>query len=280
MRTNSHMRLTITATLAVTLAVCGPVQAATHKPKKPPRTTTTIAVAVTAPAPRPDTTASEQATRTPIEWASELVNNITDAQTDYDHGIGPVTWSGSNGATLYESRTDCSGFILALYQQAYKVTPARLGTWLGKKRPLAANFVDAINAGHGYAAVTNISDVQPGDLIAVRYLNPGQGDNTGHLLLVESAPAPHTASKPFIDGTSQWDVAVIDQSSTGHGPTDTRHHPDKTFAPGIGRGTIRIYTDFGGTPAGYAWSDITVSPYYPQAERPLIIGRLDPTHAW
>lgn len=267
------------AIVTLTHASLGPAQATTHKPRKPKPVTTTVAPLTTDSAANV-TDLPMLIGRTPVEWARDMVANITEAQTDYDHGLGPVTWSAVDGSLAYESRTDCSGYILALYQKAYQVTPTQLGTWLGKKRPHATNFADAIKTGHGYALLTNIADVAPGDLIAVRYPNPGKGDNTGHLMLVETAPVPHGSSKPIIDGTQQFDVRIIDQSSTGHGPTDTRHHADKTFADGVGSGTIRLYTDMSGATVGYAWSDISVSPYYSQAERPMSIGRLDPLHAW
>ena len=219
--------------------------------------------------------------QSPVDWANDLVDHITEANADYDHGLGPVTWAGQNGATAYESRTDCSGFILALYQQSYGVTLPQLGTWLGRARPLAASFADTVTAQRGYQQIQSITDVQVGDLIAVRYPNATKGDNTGHLMLVVSTPTPRSGSAPVVTGTTQWDVVIVDQSSTGHGPTDTRHHPDKTFASGVGRGTMRLYADAASQAiAGYSWSTISVSPYFSQADRPLVIGRLDPTHAW
>ena len=48
----------------------------------------------------------------PLDWATDMVAHIAEIDTDYDHGLGPVTWAGQHDATTYASRTDCSGFIL------------------------------------------------------------------------------------------------------------------------------------------------------------------------
>lgn len=283
MGANRMTAMVLSATLlSATLLSAGGAAALTKAkvPRRPRRTVTTTVI-TTPPTTAPDSTpAPATVGGSPLDWARAMVQNVTEATTDYDHNLGPVTWTGEHGAAAYESRTDCSGFILALYEQAYSVTLPQLSGWLGKKRPLAASFVDAIGAGHGFSAVSTVAEIQPGDLIAVRYANPAKGDNTGHLMLVESSPTARAATNPLVDGTTQWDVNIIDQSSTGHGPTDTRHHADKTFASGVGRGTIRLYTDSAGSPVGYAWSDIGVSPFYSQSDRPLVIGRLDPGHAW
>ena len=70
-----------------------------------------------------------------------------------------------------------------------------LGHWLGKRRPLAASFYDAIAAGRGFQRLAAITDVQPGDVIAFKY-PPGshEGDDTGHVMLVAGAPSQCTYS--------------------------------------------------------------------------------------
>ncbi len=211
-----------------------------------------------------------------LGWAELLVQNIKPADTNYQHNEISVTWAGQAGANAYTSRTDCSGFIIALLSQSYGLSAASYQGWLKSSRPLAETFYRAITTQHGFKDIEEVSEVQPGDMIAIRYPPGYGGDNTGHIMLIVGSPQRHTTSKPVIGDTTQWEVPVIDSSESGHGKTDTRRKLDGTFGEGLGKGVFRLYTDNAGKPVGYAWSIFEDSVYYDQAARPLVIGRLDP----
>jgi hypothetical protein len=210
------------------------------------------------------------------DWAGLLVQNIKPADTDYQHTSISVTWAGQAGASAYTSHTDCSGFIIALLSQTYGLGPVSYQGWLKTARPLAETFYRAINTRKGFKNIQLVAEVQPGDLIAVRYPPGYGGDNTGHIMLVAGVPGRHPSSKPEVNNTIQWEVPVIDSSESGHGKTDTRRKPDGTFGQGVGEGVFRLYSDSAGKAVGYTWSIFEDSDYYDQAARPLIIGRLDP----
>lgn len=214
-----------------------------------------------------------QNARTPLDWAQDLVGHVALADTSYAHGAARVTWAGQHGETAYVSHADCSSFLEALLTQAYGVTPDQFRSWLGKRRPYARDFFDAIEAENGFARVRSLSQVRPGDVIAIRYVNSAPGDNTGHIMLVAAAPGQRAASKPIVADTLQWDVLVIDSSESGHGKADTRRMDDGKLHAGVGRGTLRIYSDRQGAIRGYAWSDFADSVFYDDA-RPIVIGRL------
>jgi hypothetical protein len=95
-------------------------------------------------------------------------------------------------------------------------------------------------------------------------------------MLVAAVPVRIKAHKPFMSGTEQWEVAVIDSSMSGHGPSDTRHAKGKDGKdhPGLGRGVLRIYTDHQGRVAGFTWSTLGVSKIKDPADEHLVIGRL------
>jgi hypothetical protein len=209
-----------------------------------------------------------------LGWAELLVQNLTSSDTDYQHTNGVVTWAGEHGATKYESRTDCSGFISALLTQTYGLSREEFGKWLGKTRPLAVSFYEAIALQRGFTRVDTILEMKPGDIIAIKYPNPAPGDNTGHLMLVAGVARQRTATKPIVSNTEQWELEIIDSSSSGHGKQDTRHQSDGTFSEGVGKGSLRLYTTSGKV-TGYSWSLEGESEYYPLASRPLIIGKLD-----
>ena len=129
-----------------------------------------------------------------------------------------------------------------------------------------------IAKGNRFARITNLSQALPGDVIAGKY--PPCAEATGHVMFVAAVPMPREATAPIIAGTQQWDVQVIDSSSSGHGPNDTRRKPDGKYRNGLGTGPIRIYTDAQGAIAGYAWSSASASEFYPVSKRHLEIGRL------
>lgn len=208
----------------------------------------------------------------PLEWAEKMVANVKPENTDYEHKRGTVKWKGIDGATEYESRTDCSGLLNALLERTYNLKPDDFESWLGVRRPLAITYHDAILNEQGFTRIESVLGVNPGDIIAIKY--PPDSDNSGHIMLVAEKPTERTPTSPIIKGTRQWDVTVIDSSESGHGKTDTRRLPEGGFGQGVGRGVFRIYTDNKNIIAGYSWSDFANSEYHDQTDRHLVVGRL------
>ena len=204
-----------------------------------------------------------------------MVQLVPLSKTAYEHQDTIVTWAGVNGATGYSSYADCSGFMNALLAQAYGLAADDFKNWLGTRRPLAKDYYAAITNPRGFRPISNIANMQPGDIIAIRYLNDAPGDNTGHILLVAAIPQHRTPTKPIVNATQQWDVPIIDSSESGHGKDDTRRLADGSYHDGVGRGTLRLYADNGGALVGYTWSDLTDSVYYDGTARPIAVGRLD-----
>jgi hypothetical protein len=205
-----------------------------------------------------------------LEALLALLNDIRPENTSYRHKDGEVIWKGQGGAPAAVCHTDCSGLVNAILKQCYGIGEDRLRTWLGTARPLAKQYHQAILAEKGFQRIKKISDVAPGDLIAIRY-EPGAG-NTGHTMFIVEKPQPVTASKPEIPDTTQYQVTIIDCSSTGHGPQDTRRQADARYASGLGRGVCRLYCDPQGEIVGYTWSMAGGSKYYDK-ERHLVVGR-------
>jgi len=228
---------------------------------------------------------------------------------NYQHGEPNVTWKGINGAADYVSKTDCSGFMSKLLHHSYGdyFTDERFKQWMkksGRGRPLAEDFHYAIVNQKDFIQIQQITQVQPGDVIAIKYIpdnNPKTKDNTGHVMLVLEPPKKRDSTKPMVKKTLQWEVKVIDQSCSGHGKADSRRKPDssddnsqpdgdglaeneqnnpcksnKRFHDGLGKGTIRIYTnEDNGNILGYTWSTFKESHYYCPDEKDLVIGRLN-----
>ena len=195
---------------------------------------------------------------THLDLARILVRELRPEETSYQHKQGYIIWKGENGAEAYQSHVDCSGFLNVLLERAYGITPNDFEKWLGKRRPLASEYFNAITQQQNFRAITSIGDVRPGDIIAIRY-PPGTNDNTGHIMIVNDVPLLRKPSKPEVEGTAQWEVGVIDSSESGHGKTDTRRKPEGSFGDGVGQGMLRIYTNTNNGIVGYTWSTFAVS---------------------
>ena len=206
-----------------------------------------------------------------VASAQHLVDQLALADTDYAHGRGSVSWTAP-----VASHTDCSGFIDHLLMHDDGRTPADFQRWFGTRRPTAERYHDAIVDGRGFTQVPSIAALQPGDLIAVKYLT--RHDNTGHIMLVVDAPQRLSPAPAYVDGTTQWAVTVVDSSMSGHGPTDTRHKrgADGRDHDGLGRGVVRLYGSTNGEVAGFAWSTLKVSRFVAPADEHVVLGRFLP----
>ncbi len=203
--------------------------------------------------------------------AVDLLKHLDLRNTSYEHGAGKIGWTEPR-----ECHTDCSGFVDALLIHSYAYERPAFEKWFGSRRPSAARYYDAIAAQRGFQAIARVSDIQPGDLLAVKYLT--RKDNTGHVMLVAEAPRQMRPRKPLVGQSQQWSVTVLDCSQSGHGPADTRHGKGKDGKDhdGLGQGTLRLYADLQGTFVGFTWSTLESSEFKDPNAEPLVIGRLQP----
>ena len=207
-------------------------------------------------------------------WAEALLKEITPGSTSYVHNrdYSGVSWKGPLDSTA-RSNTDCSGFMDELFVHTYGFTPGYMKKWLGgKSRPSASGYYGAIADQRGFFHIKKIRDAKPGDIIAVYY--PFDRENTGHVMLIAAAPEHIRHAKPFVDGTEQWRVKVIDSSHRPHWMEDTRWKDGKEYG-GLGKGSLRLYTNEKGEVTGYTWSLGSKSQYYDTKTRPIAIGRLN-----
>ncbi len=206
--------------------------------------------------------------------ACEITDQIEATDTNYQHKPIIVSWKGASGAESYVCHADCSGFINRLLVHSYPtVNQESLQTWLGSKRPQAKHYYNAIKSEDRFQHITRIRDVQPGDVIAIKY--PPGGENTGHVMLAAEPATARKASTPVIDGTEQWELPIIDSTRSGHGKSDSRHLGDGKYRDGLGRGVIRLYVSADETICGYTWSTSAVSKYRDIESNELAVGRIE-----
>lgn len=217
--------------------------------------------------------ADDRPAHTPLDYAEQMVAAIKPEDNEYVHKNVRLAWPGVDGATEYACHADCSGFYTRLLEHAYGWDAAYFKKWLGTARPLAHTWHDAITAGNGFTRIRRAQDLRPGDVICWKF-EPGEKEDTGHIVLVAAEPKPRQSTEPIVEGTRQWEVLIIDSSKSGHGTKDTRRKPDKTYNQGVGKGTLRLYTTPDGELAGYSWSVLKASEFFPTDKHPLAAGRL------
>lgn len=204
-----------------------------------------------------------------VDEAVKLVKGLKLDKTTYRPAGTVVKWK--EGTKASETHTDACGFLTALLYHAYPAkAPEFFKKWLKPKPPQPEHYFQAIDKQKGFTKVTSIDDVQPGDIIAIKY--PSDAQTMGHLMLVAAAVKSHAVSDPVIAGTEQWEVPVIDSSMAGHGKADTRRLADGVYHAGLGMGSLRLYTKSGNV-SGYAWSLLGNSSFHDSKARPLVIGR-------
>ena len=202
--------------------------------------------------------------------ARALVKALEPADTEYKHGSGEIVWTGK-----VKAECDCSGLVNHLLAHSYGTTDDDLKDWFGAKRPTARRYHDTIAEGKTkqWAKVKTLNDAKPGDVIAIKYDNAEKGENTGHVMLIDAAPAEQKDTPTGIDGAEkEWHIRVIDSTSSPHGKTDTRYERGKKHT-GVGSGTFRIYTGKSDDVVGYTWSTDSAKTVYRQTDHDVVIGR-------
>jgi hypothetical protein len=213
-----------------------------------------VSPALAAPAPSKSVSSSPGAAPMLDEAAREYTTMVA---TRYQH-------SNQESEADHHYFYDCVGFI------SYAMTRAAPTAWATTRNelkirpgfvPSPAKYVslfDKLDTGTnlaGWAPVTSVAALQPGDLVAWSYnrssaANPGNA--SGHAVVIAATPTP--------TGPDTYSVLVYDSTATPHGPDDTRHinlanKPGPLGRPsGLGHGTIGLLEKSDGHIAAVQWS--------------------------
>jgi hypothetical protein len=202
--------------------------------------------------------------------AEALLEEVAPEHTSYRHKNNVVKRKSPDAPA--ECHADCSGLVNWLLLDATGRPPAALELWFRSKRPVARHYVDAIIAEKYFRRIHRLKLCMPGDVVAMKY--PQDNDNTGHVMLVAERPKKKTSSPPLVEATEQWEVKIIDCTTSPHG-SDSRKK-EVGSRGGLGTGLFRIYTNADGEPVGYTWGMGPKSEYRAMKERPIVIGRFKP----
>jgi hypothetical protein len=206
-----------------------------------------------------------------LDLGRTLVAALSPENTGYQHK-GRVVWKGDFLASQYKAHTDCSGLITSLLERAESPSFIRLKMVARDARPRVEDYYSLISRQDSFKRINVLTEVLPGDIIAVKY-PPGEKD-TGHVMLVDARPALRKKdTKPVVEGTKQWEVTIIDSSKSPHGKSDTRQNEDGSKRSGVGRGIFRLYSNEHDEPVGHSWSIASSSVFQDSTTRPIVIGR-------
>lgn len=202
-----------------------------------------------------------------LNEANALINILNTNTNLYDNDNISNSYLNWDGSAAW---TNCSTFATILLKHTYGWTDADFSFWWQTTSPSAAKYHDLIQEGNRFTQIFDRSQIQAGDFIAMKYPTVSP---SGHVMLVAGDVALRTASNPIFAGTTQYEIPVIDSTSSYHGTGDTRHPTQGGGGEGIGKGVFRIYVDANDQIVGYTWSTVN-GTYYDQSLRHLVVGRL------
>jgi hypothetical protein len=200
-----------------------------------------------------------------------------------------VTWGTPDDLTSWIAKARCSSFITWVLKHTYGwASDAYFTQYFQDRIPEAADYRKAFTDGTGgphFKRIRKVTDLQPGDLIAVDY-NGSDPDNTGHIVMVRQVKGVFTGSVNF-SGETQYAVEVVDMASDPHGVyglssyaqyPDTRMVSDVDGAnfQGVGIGHMMFYaSDTTGEFSRYRWSvNSSSAKTYAVADRPISAARV------
>lgn len=205
----------------------------------------------------------------------QLQENVSPKDNSYRHHHNVVLWKGFDGSEQYICHADCSGLMNGLFRHTYHYDKDKMMAWFGTVRPLALDYYHTAKKENKFQLVQGIRNLEVGDFVILSVFKSSpmkRGPDSGHIMMANAKPQLLGIDPLHGGGKWQiWSLEVID-STHGHGKTDTRYRNGR-FWPGIGRGSIALFTDEQGNIVGYTWSVSPRSIFYTQKQRPLIVGR-------
>jgi hypothetical protein len=214
-------------------------------------------------------------------WPELLARNVLDVNNKYENSDQALSWP-DDAMGIYSSRADCAGYVTRSLMKAFQFTADDFAAWLGSKGPSSARYHDNIVHANNFQRITTASQVRRGDIVAIKYIDKTSG-GTGHTMIAAGAAVRRsTPTAPLVENTDQYELRIIDSTSSPHSQGDTRKGtgPNGSDQDGAGLGTVRLYADkTTGVITGYTWSLSSGSSYYTASapasdRRSLVVGRM------
>ena len=178
-----------------------------------------------------------------LQLARDFVVNTKPENNAYSNSKVYTRMPGDLFASEYVVSTDCSGFVEDMFRRSGGEVLAQLKTQKLKTRHSLLDYHASIQREEAFTRIMKVTDIQPGDVSAWRYLNMADHQLPGHILFVDSVPVKIKPRKPLVEGLDQYEFALIDTSQEAKSKDDTRYVSDEGLrdaneARGKERGTI------------------------------------------
>ena len=200
-----------------------------------------------------------------------------------------VTWGTPDDLPSWIARARCSSFVTWVLKHTYGwATDAYFTQYFQDRIPEAADYRQAFAAGTAgprFQLIRKVTDLLPGDLIAVDYQGQVDG-NTGHIVMVRAIKGVFTGVADFT-GETQYAVEVVDCTADPHGVyalTNYPRYPDTRMVggekekqfEGVGIGHMMFYaSNSTGEFSRYRWSvNVAKENAHPVSSRPLAAARI------
>ncbi|MEU1512662.1 LamG domain-containing protein [Streptomyces sp. NPDC005811] len=201
-----------------------------------------------------------------------------------------LTWGTPDDLTSWTAHARCSSFVTWVLRHTYGwADDAYFRQWFQDRIPEAADYRKAFADGTGgprFQHIRKVTDLQPGDLIAVDYLGTVE-NNTGHIVMVREVKGVFSGVADF-SGETQYAVEVVDCTAEPHGVYGRTNYPaypdtrmvsdvDGENFEGVGIGHMMFYaSDTTGEFSRYRWSvnSARSTNTWPVAERPVAAARI------
>ncbi|MGR6968183.1 LamG domain-containing protein [Streptomyces cynarae] len=202
-----------------------------------------------------------------------------------------VTWGTPDDATTWIAHARCSSFLTRVLKHTYGwATDDYFTQYFQDTVPEAADYRKAFadgTAGPHFRRIRKVTDLRPGDLIAIDY-NGQVADNTGHIVMVREVKGTFTGTADFT-GETQYAVEIVDCTSDPHGVYGLSNYPaypDTRMVSnvtgenlqGVGIGHMMFYaSDATGEFSRYRWSvntSKTTAENLTVTDRPIAAARV------
>jgi hypothetical protein len=214
-----------------------------------------------------------------LELARELVATVKPENNNYSYKGFGIRMKGDLFASENSVSTMCAGFVQSVLERVHHPAISTIkanGEWGGRGFLRVSAFYTATENQKGLTKIADLRQVRPGDILVIwckDICSSVEGPAQGHVALVDTVATAKEPTPPLHDNTLQWTVSIIDVNDYPHDLKDTRYAKGGPKITGVGRGTIRIYTDADGNVKGY--TEGPRGPKFNSAEvRPLVFGRL------
>ncbi|WP_280190126.1 hypothetical protein [Delftia sp. PS-11] len=226
-----------------------------------------------------------------LQLARDFVANTRPENNAYSNSKAYTRMPGDLLASEYVVSTDCSGFVEDMFRRAGDGVVGQLKTQKLKTRHSLLDYHASIQREEAFTRIMKVTDIQPGDVAAWRYLDMAAHQLSGHILFVDSAPVKIKPRKPHVDGLDQYEFALIDTSQEAKSRDDTRYVSDEALRDaneargkergtmvsrnykGVGRGHMRFYADGEGHIKGAAFS-FGAAKFHPHGgDWDIVVGR-------